>query len=130
MVAGGLKQMLPNRDGRLLQLPRRGRTQRYQVKFDDEEVTILQRIAQQRRTSAAAALRQLVREAEAGFQSSTTRRHPLSIAPTSKQMVQLVQKFQGNVSAIARAMNKDRTQVRRWLSRYRIDADEFRPLTH
>jgi transcriptional regulator of acetoin/glycerol metabolism len=122
--------MLSAKNGRLLQLPRRGRTQRYQVKFDDEEVTILQRIAQQRRISAAVALRQLVREAESDFMTPKLRRRAQSTAPNSKQMVQLVQKFQGNVSAIARAMSKDRTQVRRWLSRYRIDADQFRPLTH
>jgi transposase-like protein len=72
----------------------------------------------------------LVREAESNFIAPRLQRRAQSTAPSSKQMVQLVQKFQGNVSAIARAMSKDRTQVRRWLSRYRIDADQFRPLTH
>ena len=33
----------------------------------------------------------------------------------------------GNVTAVARAMGKARTQVQRWLRRYRLDPLSFRP---
>ena len=32
----------------------------------------------------------------------------------------------GNISAVARAMNKDRKQIQRWIKRYAIDLEQFK----
>jgi transcriptional regulator with GAF, ATPase, and Fis domain len=44
-----------------------------------------------------------------------------------EQLVRLLVTHQGNVSAVARALGKGRTQVLRWLERYQIDAGHYRP---
>ena len=38
------------------------------------------------------------------------------------ELVKLLDEHGGNVSAVARALGKGRTQVVRWIARYRIDA--------
>lgn len=42
------------------------------------------------------------------------------------ELLELLQKHQGNVSAIARDMGKARMQVQRWLKRFDLDAARFR----
>ena len=42
------------------------------------------------------------------------------------QLVALLDQYQGNVTAVARAMGKPRTQVQRWLRRLRVDPLSFR----
>ena len=42
------------------------------------------------------------------------------------QLVTLLRDKDGNVTAVARAMNKPRTQVQRWLRRLGIDPLSFR----
>jgi transcriptional regulator with PAS, ATPase and Fis domain len=41
-------------------------------------------------------------------------------------LIEILRDHRGNLSAVARAMGKGRTQVVRWLERYGLDADEFR----
>jgi MoxR-like ATPase len=41
-------------------------------------------------------------------------------------LVQLLAEHQGSVSAVARALGKDRKQIQRWIKRYAIDPDGFR----
>ncbi len=43
-----------------------------------------------------------------------------------EQLIQLLREHQGNISAVARTMGKARSQIQRWLRRYRIDADSFK----
>jgi DNA-binding NtrC family response regulator len=43
-----------------------------------------------------------------------------------QQLIALLELHRGNVSATARAMVKDRVQIRRWLRRYAIDPARFR----
>jgi len=43
-----------------------------------------------------------------------------------EQMIALLREHQGNISALARVMGKERVQIRRWLQRYQLDADEFK----
>lgn len=47
-------------------------------------------------------------------------------AVQARLLDQLAQ-HQGNVSAVARAMNRTRAQVHRWLARWRIDPNRYRP---
>jgi DNA-binding NtrC family response regulator len=42
------------------------------------------------------------------------------------QLVDLLAKHRGNVSAVARDMGKARMQIQRWLKRFRIDAEAYR----
>jgi transcriptional regulator with PAS, ATPase and Fis domain len=42
------------------------------------------------------------------------------------ELVEKLREHRGNVSAIARAMGKDRKQIQRWLKRYRLNPAEFR----
>ena len=42
------------------------------------------------------------------------------------QLLTLLDEHGGNLSATARAMGKERVQIRRWLRRYRIDPAQFR----
>jgi DNA-binding NtrC family response regulator len=44
-----------------------------------------------------------------------------------EELVVLLQEHRGNLSAVARAVGKGRTQIVRWVSRYGIDADAFKP---
>jgi transposase-like protein len=41
------------------------------------------------------------------------------------ELVQLLRENGGNVTAVARAMGKARTQVQRWLRRFEIDPGSF-----
>ncbi len=43
-----------------------------------------------------------------------------------RELVALLREHGGNVSAVARAMNKGRTQIQRWVQRYGLDARAFR----
>jgi transcriptional regulator with AAA-type ATPase domain len=43
------------------------------------------------------------------------------------RIVALLREHDGNIAAVARAMGKARMQVQRWLKRYAIDAESFRP---
>ena len=43
-----------------------------------------------------------------------------------EQMIALLREHQGNISALARVMGKGRVQIRRWLQRYQLDADEYK----
>jgi transcriptional regulator of acetoin/glycerol metabolism len=40
-----------------------------------------------------------------------------------EQIVQLLREHGGNITAVARAMGKVRSQVQRWIKRYEIDVD-------
>jgi DNA-binding NtrC family response regulator len=42
------------------------------------------------------------------------------------ELVAMLGQHRGNLAAVARAMNKHRTQIQRWLERYRLDANRFR----
>jgi transcriptional regulator of acetoin/glycerol metabolism len=46
--------------------------------------------------------------------------------PQRALLVKLLEEHQGNLSAVARALGKDRVQIRRWLRRYRLDPDAYR----
>jgi DNA-binding NtrC family response regulator len=48
-------------------------------------------------------------------------------APTLSELVELLQKHQGNISAIGREVGKERVQVHRWLKRFGLNADDYRP---
>ena len=43
-----------------------------------------------------------------------------------QELIGLLREHRGNISAVARAMGKARSQIQRWLRRYRIDADAFK----
>ncbi len=43
-----------------------------------------------------------------------------------ERLVELLRAHQGNITAVARACGKARTQVQRWLQRFDVDASEFR----
>ena len=47
--------------------------------------------------------------------------------PTLSELVDLLQRHQGNISAIGRELGKERVQVHRWLKRYGLSADDYRP---
>ncbi|MBA2544212.1 MAG: sigma 54-interacting transcriptional regulator [Deltaproteobacteria bacterium] len=42
------------------------------------------------------------------------------------ELIGLLQRHRGNISAIARELGKARMQIQRWIQRYRIDADQYR----
>jgi sigma-54 dependent transcriptional regulator, acetoin dehydrogenase operon transcriptional activator AcoR len=44
-----------------------------------------------------------------------------------ERLVDLLRTHNGNVAAVARALGKHRRQVHRWLGRFAIDTDDFRP---
>jgi transcriptional regulator of acetoin/glycerol metabolism len=46
--------------------------------------------------------------------------------PRRSELERLLTEHRGNLAAVARAMGKDRVQVRRWLHRYGIDPTQFR----
>ncbi len=46
--------------------------------------------------------------------------------PLRRHLTWLLGKYNGCVSSIARDLGKDRTQVRRWLRRYQLDAAQYR----
>ncbi|HWB79088.1 MAG TPA: helix-turn-helix domain-containing protein, partial [Nannocystaceae bacterium] len=43
-----------------------------------------------------------------------------------EQLVALLRTHRGNVSAVARALDKARSQVQRWLHAFDLDPDSFR----
>ncbi|EYF03858.1 Flagellar regulatory protein FleQ [Chondromyces apiculatus DSM 436] len=47
-------------------------------------------------------------------------------APSEQQLRDLLAAHQGNVAAVARILDKDRTQIHRWLRRYGIKVDDYR----
>jgi transcriptional regulator with AAA-type ATPase domain len=47
-------------------------------------------------------------------------------APTEEELRALLVRHGGNVTAVARELAKDRTQIHRWLKRFGISLDEFR----
>lgn len=53
---------------------------------------------------------------------------PLSDADEKQrsELVAMLGQHRGNLSAVARAMNKHRTQILRWMERYGLDANRFR----
>ncbi len=44
-----------------------------------------------------------------------------------EEIVGLLREHAGNITAVARALGKARFQVQRWIKRYRIDSNDFRP---
>ena len=44
-----------------------------------------------------------------------------------EQLIRLLTKHEGNVAAVARELRKGRTQILRWLKRYSIDPEHYRP---
>ena len=46
--------------------------------------------------------------------------------PSLGQMVDLLQRHKGNVSAMGRELGKDRVQIHRWLKRYGLNPDDYR----
>ncbi len=55
---------------------------------------------------------------------------PPSLGPEDEekraQLVEAMRAHRGNISAVARALNKDRKQIQRWVKRFRLDPDAFR----
>ena len=60
--------------------------------------------------------------------SGTTSSRPLSAEDLERreELLGLLRRHRGNISAIARTMGKDRKQIQRWLKRYELRAEEFR----
>lgn len=48
-------------------------------------------------------------------------------APNREELVQLLERHQGNVAAVGRELGKARMQVHRWLKRYALDVSDYRP---
>jgi transcriptional regulator with AAA-type ATPase domain len=48
--------------------------------------------------------------------------------PLRDRIVALLQSHRGNVTAVARAMGKAPAQINRWLHRFNLEADSFRPM--
>ena len=48
------------------------------------------------------------------------------VAPTADRLREILQRNGGNLTAIARELGKDRTQIRRWIKRHGLDLDDFR----
>lgn len=51
----------------------------------------------------------------------------VTFRPSREELIVLLEAYQGNVSAIARALNTTRVQIRRWLAYYELDAEAYRP---
>jgi DNA-binding NtrC family response regulator len=50
-----------------------------------------------------------------------------SVAPRREDLVLLLERHQGNVAAVGRDLGKARMQIHRWLKRYAIDINAYRP---
>jgi transcriptional regulator with GAF, ATPase, and Fis domain len=50
-----------------------------------------------------------------------------SVAPTREDLLLLLERHQGNVAAVGRDLGKARMQIHRWLKRYAIDINDYRP---
>ena len=53
-------------------------------------------------------------------------RLPRGGAPSDQELRALLAEHRGNVTAVARLLGKDRVQVKRWMTRYSINIDEYR----
>jgi transcriptional regulator of acetoin/glycerol metabolism len=42
------------------------------------------------------------------------------------QLIALLEEYEGNISAVARAMGKARFQIQRWLKRFNLSAESYR----
>jgi transcriptional regulator with PAS, ATPase and Fis domain len=58
-------------------------------------------------------------------ESSATVDDPVDLA-RKEELIALLEKHGGNLSAVAREMEKDRVQIRRWTKRFGLDAGRFR----
>ena len=70
---------------------------------------------------------------EAEVSAATTPATPKQIgaqrrteAPTLQEMIELLGRHQGNISAIGRELGKERVQIHRWLKRHGLNADDYR----
>ena len=63
-----------------------------------------------------------------GRPPGTVRATPLSPADEAQReaLCATLRAQRGNISAVARAMNKDRKQIQRWIKRYAIDLEQFK----
>jgi DNA-binding NtrC family response regulator len=52
---------------------------------------------------------------------------PRQGTPTEEELRALLVEHEGNVAAVGRVLGKARMQIHRWVERYRIDLDEYRP---
>ncbi len=68
-----------------------------------------------------------VRSARAGDEPSPVKLGSRTNAPPLPELRALLQKYAGNVAAVARELGKDRVQIHRWLKLYKISLDDFRP---
>jgi transcriptional regulator with GAF, ATPase, and Fis domain len=61
---------------------------------------------------------------------ATSARRPPPLSPEDvalrERLIALLEEHAGNIAAVARALHKDRTQVRRWLGRFGLDPEHFR----
>ncbi len=48
-------------------------------------------------------------------------------AARKQELIRLLREHEGNLSKVARAIGKARVQVQRWVKRYGLDAEQFRP---
>lgn len=71
-------------------------------------------------------LPQAVREAQAGPVASSAVSGGEPDQELRAQLQLALQEHQGNVSAVARAMDKDRKQIQRWIKRFALDLQSFR----
>jgi transcriptional regulator of acetoin/glycerol metabolism len=47
--------------------------------------------------------------------------------PTKEELIELLTRYHGNITEVARQVGKKRMQVHRWLDRYNLDIKDFRP---
>lgn len=66
-------------------------------------------------------LPEAIRTAQGGSAQS-----PAHQQPRREKLVALLEEHRGNVSAVARALGKDRVQIRRWLKHFELEAKSFR----
>ena len=61
-------------------------------------------------------------------QSVSTTSRPLNAEDLERrdELISLLRKHRGNISAIARTMGKDRKQIQRWVKRYGLKAEDYR----
>jgi transcriptional regulator with PAS, ATPase and Fis domain len=52
---------------------------------------------------------------------------PRQGTPTESELRELLATHEGNVAAVGRALGKARMQIHRWVERYRIDLEDYRP---
>jgi DNA-binding NtrC family response regulator len=52
---------------------------------------------------------------------------PMAASPSQRDLERVLRHFGGSVAEVATYFGRDRRQVYRWLKRYEIDPDSFRP---